>query len=398
MAVNACLNNFRLLNLQMPSATWAEDMEAMERNIATLPIVTNSEFAAIPTLEFDIVGIPICRISKDGECEGFFPQSSLATATIGEQPIRGLTSCDRKSNVWTFTAPDLKLADIDQTLRDYEAQQPALLGDQPAPPSEPDTAQGFSVTSEEPRAALICNAKSPVTNIRAGPNSKAFAVVAKLKNGDKISVTGTTANPETGHNWLRVDFGEGSGFIDSDFVSSDCNLDKPTNNLSGMVFICNDKSPTTAIFQSPFATETDILIRMLNYESVEIIGSSNDNDSNELFYKVSTFVGPDGYVPATRVSKSCDLPAKMKSADLGNKAFGQGANVVCSPAEKFSEIFTSYDVSDRSRVARLNNNDDIMVLERVFDPRNGTPWFHVEDTKGRKGFINALHVSETQCR
>ena len=74
------------------------------------------------------------------------------------------------------------------------------------------------------RTATICNDKNDFVNIRSGPNPKADRVVGKLNNGASVTIVGEGENPESGHIWYKIKSKGKVGYVNSDWVSSSCNL------------------------------------------------------------------------------------------------------------------------------------------------------------------------------
>jgi cytochrome c2 len=62
-----------------------------------------------------------------------------------------------------------------------------------------------STSSFAQQATFICNAKSLLTNVRAGDSAKNFGIVTSLGNGSEVSIIQTRANSE-GHQWSEIRF------------------------------------------------------------------------------------------------------------------------------------------------------------------------------------------------
>ena len=69
-----------------------------------------------------------------------------------------------------------------------------------------------------------CNAKSPFSNVRAGPAGNRQLLDA-LDNGVEVFVVKGHSSPLTGHLWFEIKYGENgekTGFIDADAVKAQC--------------------------------------------------------------------------------------------------------------------------------------------------------------------------------
>jgi hypothetical protein len=231
MALNSCTNGYRLAQKQLPSLTAASDSTNFSRSIGISPITVppqaNGEFLL---LQSDFAGngnMLVCRIGTQGECEGFYDRSALATQTMGQEQISELSNCQRESNVPIFVPATTRLSDVENQMRRMEREEPALLAPgkgmpsigstaTPVPGAEEEAEAGGGVISEdnaqpipdipdtpEPeqvtqqpvsgsppfvvvkvpqRNEVICNANQSFANVRSGPNGKKYPIVSTLPN------------------------------------------------------------------------------------------------------------------------------------------------------------------------------------------------------------------------
>jgi uncharacterized protein YgiM (DUF1202 family) len=429
MAINGCLNSYRLALKQLPSSTSETDRVDLEKIVATTPIQlpngAQSEFALIPAVQLDSGDLGICRLGSAGECQGFFHQSALASMTDGEEQIAGLNECQRQSNISVLVPPKTRLSDLDQsllqlqnvetallTLNDATRQSQELLGVDPEGEEDAggnagdvgeDKAEPIPEFVDEPAATkhvvlkvpqrreVICNANQTFANVRSGPNSQEFDIVSTLPNDTVVTVIGNTKNPATNHAWYEISFAGGRGFIDSELVQRSCLIASgatvpvaPAVQEPAMrqAVVCNAKGDSANLRSAPNPKQSTILRKLFNNEPLKIVGEANNPESGQLYFKINSD-GVLGYVDSELVRKDCNLNAPLAATA-----------VTCNSNVGFSNMRSGPNPQDFPVLRQIENNTAVQILERTSNPISGKPWLRIR-VEGEEGFVDAGNVATT---
>jgi hypothetical protein len=75
------------------------------------------------------------------------------------------------------------------------------------------------------QSGVMCNPNLNFTNMRAGPNSQQFGVIAELDNNTPVDVLEQTSNPVSGAPWFRIRANGAEGYVDASNVAEVCGGD-----------------------------------------------------------------------------------------------------------------------------------------------------------------------------
>jgi hypothetical protein len=437
MAINGCVNMFRLARKELPSATFPTDIAKVRSNLQTSPTITpdgpSSEFALVPTLDHNNQGVAICRLGAGGECQGFYWKSAMTNFTREQEQIEDLNLCQRQSNVSALVPPDVRLSRLDETLLNLQNQEQALLNVDPntahdlpplmpdegeedaeasgdvtednaqpipdfpeAPTQRPRQKDNYVVLPVGPSAEVICNDRQQFANVRAGPNSKIYPIVSTLLNQTQVTVVGNTKNPETNHPWYEVSFVGGRGFIDSELVKRTCLVAlapmppspppiPQSQRQHREAVVCNADGDSANVRSAPNPKASTVLRKVFNNEPLTIIGEANNPDSGQLYFKVDV-QGVIGYVDNELISPTCNLSNQL----------ARRAGYMCNRNLSYTNMRSGPSPKRFAIIAQLNNNAEIVVIERTFNPDSGAPWYRIE-ASSQTGFVDATAVSEKPC-
>ena len=230
MAVNSCINGYLYGLGLLPSNTRANDIAEYQQIATTSPyrVYTNQNdetFAVIPALSLAGGVTGDCKITNGGVCGGVYAHGLSAKEFATESFV---AECQRNNVDTTLVPPNTRLADVKAALKRMEAEEPELLSaieeignsetEQPSPKKLEDEQVALA-----PLSGVICNQTLGIANVRSGPNSSQFDLVATLKNQQIVKVLDVNVpNPVSGHVWKKIQWSEGTGFVDGDLVQPTC--------------------------------------------------------------------------------------------------------------------------------------------------------------------------------
>jgi uncharacterized protein YgiM (DUF1202 family) len=163
-------------------------------------------------------------------------------------------------------------------------------------PTLPDKAITF-------KNGVVCNADAEFANLRKAPNSNE-PLVAKLTNGQKVTIIGKTVNPSTGHPWLQLKTKEFSGFMDSEKVFATCKVvQRPKNNSLGKLWICNPNAEFVNLRSKPNPADSKVIQKIANNTYATILDFAENPQSGQLWAKVFAS-GRTGFVDSEFISNS----------------------------------------------------------------------------------------------
>jgi Bacterial SH3 domain len=435
MAMNSCINGYRLAKRQLPSLTETPDQANLNRSLGISPISVPAEAEGeFLLMQSDFAGdgkMLVCRVGTGGECEGFFEQSALDSQTLGQEQISDLNTCQRESNVPVLVPATTRLSEIENRIRQMETTEAAILSPKPfqsrvgksaeaVPGFEEDAVNEEGVVSEENaqpipqvsdvaeppvvtsanapyitvsvphRQEVICNANQSFANVRLGPNGSQYPITFTLPNQTSVTVTGNTKNPVTNHPWYEISFATGSGFIDTELVQRTCLVAMaPLVSAQAAVrsaVVCNRKpgGDSANIRSAPNPLASSILRKIFNNEPLTIIGEENNPVSGQLYFKVEA-QGVTGFVDNELVSKSCDVAVKPVQSP--------GRTLICNPGSAFTNMRLGPNKDKFDIVSQLTNGTAIRVLESTTNPDSNHPWLKIE-ASGEVGFVDADYVKD----
>lgn len=100
---------------------------------------------------------------------------------------------------------------------------------------------------------VVCNQKTPQTNVRSGPTTKDTTIVDKLSNNTELSILERVKNPEGTHDWLKVSFKNSrtgvqtSGFVYSEAAAAKCEVAETANTSASTP---PSPEPVPTVFQT----------------------------------------------------------------------------------------------------------------------------------------------------
>lgn len=407
MAINSCINGYLYSLGQLPSSSRANDLAEYQRIAATSPhrIYTNQNdetFAVIPALALagDVVGD--CKITNGGVCGGVYAHGLSATEFSTEAFV---AECQRNNVDTNLVPPNTRLSDVRAVLKRMEVEEPELLSaieeignteqDEPSPKKLEDDQIALA-----PLSGVICNQTLGIANVRSGPNSSQFDLVATLKNQQRVKVLdGNVPNPVSGHIWKKIQWDAGTGFVDGDLVQPTCLVavaqqpppaPKPAKFKEFEVQICNAGGDSANMRSGANPKIDPIIMNLVNFESVMVIGVANNPASGHLWYKMSVG-GVVGFIDSELVSRTCNLASSQQTAATTE---GEAA-VMCNANGVITNVRSGPNAQQFETIRQLANFVDVKILERTSNPVSGHPWLKIDIGDGDVGFVDADTVKSS---
>ena len=272
----------------------------------------------------------------------------------------------------------------------HEPVDPDIATDEPLPPAPPPATIPVAA-----RAAVVCNANQSFANVRAGPNSKRFHIVATLPNQTSVTVVGETRNPESNHPWYEISFASGRGFVDAELVQNTCLVAMPPKTpaipdepATREALVCNMKGDSANLRNTPNPKTSVVLRKLFNHQKLAIIGEANNPESGHLYFKV-TALGTEGFVDSELISTSCDWKPAI-TPTVATELPTEG--VVCNSKFPITNLRSGPNPSQFGVLLELRNNTPVQLLSRTSNPATGSPWLEVI-AESTRGFIDASNVA-----
>lgn len=175
------------------------------------------------------------------------------------------------------------------------------------------------VVSEESFTGVVKVSGS--LNVRKGPGTT-YAVVGKLRNGDKVTVTGSTDG------WYAISYDGGTGYVSSAYITKS-DGSETTSTPGGDEDAEGYVIASALNVRSGPGTNYNILGKLYSGDLVEILGSSNGwykivYDSGEGYVSaeyVQKGAPPDDIPPSTNdmLNKDLDIDTTLKVGSTGSK-------------------------------------------------------------------------------
>ena len=175
------------------------------------------------------------------------------------------------------------------------------------------------VVSEESFTGVVKVSGS--LNVRKGPGTT-YAVVGKLHNGDKVTVTGSTDG------WYAISYDGGTGYVSSAYITKS-DGSETTSTPGGDEDAEGYVIASALNVRSGPGTNYNILGKLYSGDLVEILGSSNGwykivYDSGEGYVSaeyVQKGAPPDDIPPSTNdmLNKDLDIDTTLKVGSTGSK-------------------------------------------------------------------------------
>jgi uncharacterized protein YraI len=423
MAENICINGYYLSQRKLPSADYFRSVVEIDQLIRIQPIIRpngiESNFLLLPTARKlspnGVLEVITCKVSNDAVCQGFFWPESVKVNTEGETQIEEFQGCQFETNLALSVPPTTRLSDVKTTLGKMKQSQTALLQlpnstDAPSVQGDEHMAAEQSaepVVSPAPapppvvaRPGVVCNANQSFANVRAGPNSKQFHIVATLPNQTSVTVVGETRNPESNHPWYEIKFDTRQGFVDAELIQNTCLVAMPPRlppiaavTQSRDAVVCNAKGDSANLRDTPNPKLSIVRRKMFNHETLSIVGEANNPDSGHLYFKVRA-QGVEGYVDSELVSTTCSLP-RVDDASRFEPAVATPTGpelVVCNARSPVANLRSGPNAEIYGVLEVLGNKTRVRVLSRATNPVTGYPWFEVL-VNGTRGYVDASSVA-----
>jgi Bacterial SH3 domain len=421
MAENICINGLYFSQRKLASADHARALAEIDQLLRIQPIIRpkgfTSAFLLLPTTRAlspnGVQEILTCRVANDGVCQGFFWPEAVKVNTEGEAQEPAYQGCQSVVELPLSVPPTTRLQDVKATVLKMVQTQTALL--QPpgplATPEAGDDEHDAPVTTVDPtpaplpppvtlpvseRPAVICNANQTFANVRSGPNSRQFHIVATLPNQTGVKIVGETRNPESNHPWYEISFPSGRGFVDAELVQATCLVAMPvppppvvTPQVREAV-VCNAGGDSANLRDTPNPKSSVVMRKLFNHETLTITGEANNPDSGHLYFKVRA-QGIDGYVDSELVSPSCSL---QKAGDTATLEPAVATKVICNRSLSITNLRSGPNRSF-NLVASLANETPAEILETVNNPESGHPWLRIR-ADGLEGYVDSELVAD-QC-
>ncbi len=406
MAINSCINGYLYSLGQLPSSSRANDLAEYQRIAATSPhrIFTSQNdetFAVIPALSLagDVIGD--CKITNGGVCGGVYAHGLSATEFATEAFV---AECQRNNVDTNLVPPNTRLADVKAVLKRMEAEESELLsaieeiGNQEQLEPSPKKLEDNQIALA-PLSGVICNQTLGIANVRSGPNSSQFDLVATLKNQQRVKVLdGNVPNPVSGHIWKKIQWNEGTGFVDGDLVQPTCLVavvqtppaPKPVKFKEFEVQVCNAGGDSANMRSGPNPKIDPITQNIVNFEALMVIGVANNPQSGHLWYQVRSG-GVEGFVDSELVSRSCNISPGQQSPSNANGEAG----VMCNADGVITNVRTGPNAQQFDVIRQLANFVNVKILERTTNPVSGHPWLKIDIGDGDVGFVDADTVKSS---
>jgi hypothetical protein len=450
MAMNACLNGFRLAKAELPSAKRAQDTAGFDAIIKKhkliKPVAGTQDYALLPSSRLPNGDISVCRLDTAATCEGFYGSNALADPKVVEREAQldDYVTC-RTSNIGTsLVKPDVRLANLQSELENMAKAEPVFMVPAVAQPDATDPEDATEADPDDVAVAppppaqqplaqpqpsqftafkrIICNTRTnesgeqlQFANLRQGPNGRT-PLVRTINNSSTVDVIGEARNPDSGHLWNRVRFSGSEGFIDNELLSNGSCLvaiapprpvvvPKPAPAPSaGSVIsvparravVCNREGDSVNLRTAADPKNSRVLRKLFNHADVKIIGETNNPRSGQLYFKIDAD-GTIGFAFAEMITTQCDLgtgQAQAPAPETRRQVIDTGQ--ICNPKSAVTNMRSGPNKDMFGIVSELRNGTPVEIFERVTNPVSGKPWFKV-NAEGEDGFVDASSVTTGDC-
>ncbi len=220
------------------------------------------------------------------------------------------------------------------------------------------------VVSEESFTGVVKVSGS--LNVRKGPGTT-YAVVGKLRNGDKVTVTGSTDG------WYAISYDGGTGYVSNAYItkSDGSETSAPTEkpeSFTGIVKV----SGSLNVRKGPGTTYA-VVGKLHNGDKVTVTGSTDG------WYAIS-YDGGTGYVSSAYITKSdgseTSAPTEKPESFTGVVKVSGSLNVRKGPG-------TTYAV-----VGKLRNGDKVTVT-------GSTDGWYAISNDGGTGYVSSAYITKS---
>ena len=202
-------------------------------------------------------------------------------------------------------------------------------------------------------------------NVRKGPGTS-YAVAGKLRNGDKVTVTGSADG------WYAISYEGGTGYVSSAYIVKDggteatATPDTKPESFAGVVKV----SGSLNVRKGP-GTSYAVAGKLRNGDKVTVTGSADG------WYAIS-YEGGTGYVSSAYIVKSDD-GAATSTPDAGERTEGY---VIASALNVRSGPGTNYNI-----LGKLYSGELVEILGSTGG------WYKIS-YNGGTGYVSAEYVQE----
>jgi SH3-like domain-containing protein len=230
---------------------------------------------------------------------------------------------------------------------------------------------------------VVCNRKSAKSNVRSGPNSKNYPVLFELVNNTPVTVVGSENNPETGHPWTKIDVNGTAGFIDSDSISSSCNVEAASASNVQNAVVCNPKSQFTNVRSGPNSKQFPVLFKLENKNSIAVVGTAANPETGHVWKRI-VVDNQEGFIDSDYVAISCNLSL--------SETVNPVTVVICNQEASITNLRSGPNSQMFPVIEAMENGKTVEVLDQVSNPVTGHPWLKVK-VGGNTGFVDLEKIA-----